>query len=91
MNNILKVLRKLIYKETKKAVFSVFRKNQDNVFKKLITEQFILISVKGYARKKENRGECYTFIKDYFIILDKDYFAFHERQFVLMDMGCLTL
>ena len=44
--------------------------------------------VQGYARKKENRGECYTFRKGYFIILDMDYLTFHERQLVLMDMGC---
>ena len=32
----------------------------------------------------------YTFIKDYFIILEMDYLAFHQRQLVLMEMGCLT-
>ena len=67
--------------------------NEVNVrkfFKTLITVQFILISVKGYARKKENRGECYTFRKDYFIILDMDCLNLHERQLASMDMGCLT-
>ena len=32
--------------------------------------------------------DCYTFRKDYFIILDMDCLIFHERQLVFIDMGC---
>ena len=86
MNNISKVLQKLIHKK-KKQYLVFLGKFENNFVKKLITVQFILISVKGYARKKENRRECYTFRKDYFIILDMDYLTFHERQLVLVDIG----
>ena len=36
---------------------------------------------------KINLTLCYTFRKDYFIILDMDYLAYHERQLAFDGYG----
>ena len=81
MNNISKVLQKLIYKEKRKQYLVFLEK-----FKKFF-QQFILIGVKGYMQGRKKTEENVILLHNF----RHGLLTFLERQLVFMDMSCLAL